>query len=103
MNKDITKWHKEIGNYIKSKNINNYEFIFLVPNGSVLHEYGHDIESERLARLAAMFESALLSEALSYPEPYPSLFVDKYLDEMRRGARELLLKRINKLKTGGNK
>lgn len=100
MNKNIQKWHSEIGNYIQSKNINNYEFSFTVRNGGVSHEYGYDIESERFARAAAMFESALLFEALSYPEPYPFRLVDEILDEMRIYTHQMIEKRMKKLKTG---
>ena len=100
MNKDIQKWHSEISDYIKSKNINNYEFSFTVHNDDVSYEYGCDIESERLARVAAMFEDALLSESLSYQGPSPFWFVDEVLDEMRRVVHELIEKRMKKLKTG---
>ena len=40
ISEDIKKWHSEIWELINSKNVKNYEYIFVVHNNNTLHEGG---------------------------------------------------------------
>jgi hypothetical protein len=100
MNKDIKKWHRGISDYIKSKNINNYPFIFLVPNGDEVHSFGY--KKDKDGRIASTLGLVLAKElsflALHCEES--SHFLDEFFEELRIYALQGIEKRINKLKTG---
>ena len=100
INKDIKKWQSEIWELINSKNIKNYEYMFVVHNNNTLHEGGCASKEVGFNIRSSLFVQGLSEylideyDAARMPKEMLSFSIDLVLNRIKHDV----IQRIQSLK-----
>lgn len=108
INQDIKKWHKEIAELIESKNINNYEFIFSVPNEDTVHQCGYGNIDSKLATVSCMTGNALFDCVIANNNNLKDnknhflamCYVDDWIEKIKNVIHQRIKKHVKETKEG---